>query len=329
MKILIFIIFLISSTAFAEIIFEEKFEDTNFSNRGWYDMTSGGVGTGISSIEHISGSTQSLECIYRRGTSGCEKKLIARLIIPETEIIYLTYHVKYSANWEGSNRGYHPHEFGFLTNLDSRWVGPAITHLTTYIEQNEGRPLIGLQDARNVDTNCILRNDDTFIGCNGDFNSYVFSENRSVASCNGFMGDLRTRECFLYSSPDNWYSARVWKADDIYFKDEPGTFYKNDWHRVEAMFQLNTIENGKGVANGKIRYWLDGNLLITSNNILLRTAQHPNMKFNQFIFMPYIGDGSPIDQTMWVDDITLSTHRIHSDDTVIVPPNPPKDFRLR
>jgi hypothetical protein len=33
------------------------------------------------------------------------------------------------------------------------------------------------------------------------------------------------------------------------------------------------------------------------------------MRFNQFLIAPYIGDGSPIDQTMWVDEMTVADAR--------------------
>ena len=35
----------------------------------------------------------------------------------------------------------------------------------------------------------------------------------------------------------------------------------------------------------------------------------PAMKFNQLLVAPYIGDGSPVDQTMWVDDLRVGTDR--------------------
>jgi len=31
------------------------------------------------------------------------------------------------------------------------------------------------------------------------------------------------------------------------------------------------------------------------------------MQFNQFIIAPWIGVGSPVAQTMWVDDLTVAT----------------------
>ena len=33
------------------------------------------------------------------------------------------------------------------------------------------------------------------------------------------------------------------------------------------------------------------------------------MQFNQFLLTPYIGDGSPVDQYMWVDDLVVATSR--------------------
>src|SRR5690606_11889085 len=69
--------------------------------------------------------------------------------------IYVSYWVKYSANWIGSTKTYHPHEFHVITDQDGAWVGPSTTHLTTYIEQNYqqgGVPRLAIQDALNIDT---------------------------------------------------------------------------------------------------------------------------------------------------------------------------------
>jgi hypothetical protein len=316
----VFLLF-VPSHSYSEVLFEEKFEDTNFTSRGWYDAPSGT----LASTEHIDGSTRSFECEYLKGQQTCAGGTPGRHKFPETDIVYLSYYVKYSINWEGSNRPYHPHEFYFVTNVDSDWIGPAKTHLTVYIEQNEGTPVIALQDSLNVDKNCILRNDETFAGCNGDFDSYSFSENRSVASCNGIVGYLDVRDCYYTGS--YWYSYRAWDAEHIYFRDEAGPCYKNDWHRIEAMFEMNSIQDGKGIPDGKLRYWMDGQLLISSDNTLFRTGANPNMRFNQLILGPYIGDGSPVDQIMWLDDLTVSTHRLPGS-LAESPPSGPANLRI-
>src|SRR5439155_591743 len=78
----------------------------------------------------------------------------ARHLFKETESVYLSYWVKYSANWVGSGRSYHPHEFLFLTNENDVYSGLSFTHLTAYVEhnyQNGGIPALQLQDGANVD----------------------------------------------------------------------------------------------------------------------------------------------------------------------------------
>ncbi len=56
----------------------------------------------------------------------------------------------------------------------------------------------------------------------------------------------------------------------------------------------------------------DARLIIDHSDVLMRTAQHPNMKFNQFIIAPFLGDGSPVDQTFWIDDLIVATGRIET-----------------
>ncbi len=50
----------------------------------------------------------------------------------------------------------------------------------------------------------------------------------------------------------------------------------------------------------------DGRLVISSDRVLLRTAQHTTMRFDQLAMLPYIGDGSPIEQTMLIDEIVVA-----------------------
>jgi len=283
------------------VLFEEHFDDADFSSRDWYDGSNGTISTS----EHASGSTSSFECTFEQGAQGCSGGKPARHKFDPTPTVYVSFSIKHSANWVGSGHPYHPHMMHFTTTEDGDWVGPANSYLTTYIESPEGKPFLGLQDSKNVDNTCILRNDDSFVGCNGDFDSYQFTEQRSACSCNGLMGDLDGRDC--YNTGSYWYSARSWRADDVYFRNEAGPYDKTQWHFIEAYFALNSIANGKGVADGKIRYVYDGKLLISSDHVLMRTGAHPNMQFNQFLFLPYIGDGSPVTQTVWIDDLTVAT----------------------
>lgn len=282
------------------LLFCEPFDDPDLAGRGWYDGPSGTIDP-----DNPHSGAGAFACHFGQGDTQCSGGKPARHPVPETTSVWLSYWVRYSDNWVGSGKPYHPHEFHFVTNEDDDYVGPAASHLTTYIEDVGGVPRLALQDALNVDTACILRNDDTFIGCDGDFDTYPFTEMRSAAACNGVLGALDGRDCFD-AGGGVWYSARYWDADVQAFGDA-APYDKTAWHRVEAYFQLNTVENGVGLVDGQIKYWLDGELLIDHDDILLRTGAHDTMAFDQFLMLPYIGDGSPVDQTFWVDDLRVAT----------------------
>jgi hypothetical protein len=286
------------------VLFAEPFDDANFDTRGWYDSTGGS----ISSSEHIDGSPSSFECHFAVGATSCSAGKPARHPITATESVYLGFHIKFSSNWVGSGLPYHPHMFHFVNDLDDQYVGPAHTYLTTYTEVVEGRAMLALQDSKNVDLNCILLNNDSFVGCNGDFDSYPFTEQRSVCSCNGLVGDLDGRDCFSNGN-GTYYSSRAWRTPSVVFGDTPGPYDKTAWHFVEVYFEMNGIDQGVGVPDGRIRWVQDGQVLISYDHILLRTGDHPTLRFNQFAMLPYIGDGSPVDQYFWVDDMVVATAR--------------------
>lgn len=287
------------------VLFEESFEDTDFSSRGWYD-SSGGV---LSDVEYAPDSTKSFECKFLLSETVCTGGTPSRHPFTETESAHISYYVKYSSNWEGSNRSYQPHEFLLLTNVDSSYWGPSVSHLTAYIEQNEGTPRLQITDALNIDTTQI----------NQDLTG--ITEQRGVSGCNGDSDGHGNGDC--WGSGSDWRNEKIWLASGVYFQDSPGAYYKNDWHHIEAYFKLNSISGGIGVADGIIQYWYDGELLIDHNDVMMRTGQYPSMMFNQFLVMPYIGDGAPVEQIMWVDNLVVSTSRTSDE----VPPAPPTNLR--
>lgn len=269
-------------------LFNENFDDADFSSRGWYDNTN----LTISNAEHISSGSGSLEFRFRQGASVPDSGGAMRMIFDETEYLYVSYYVKYSTGWEGSNLGYHPHEFQILTNKDSNYAGPASTHLTTYIEQNEGVPLLRIQDSQNIDESRI------------DQDLTSITENRAVAGCNGDSDGHGNGTCYLSGSTHR--NGKKWVADKAYFTDSSGEYYKSDWHHIEVHLQMNSIQNNKGIADGSIKYSYDGNVIIDKSNIMFRTAQNSDMRFNQFLIAPYMSN-SPVDQTFWVDNLTVET----------------------
>jgi hypothetical protein len=277
------------------VLFEEHYEDANLEARGWYDL--GGTPS-LSSTEHVAGSARSLQISFAKGGTSPSPSVAARHLFTPTTSVYVRYWVKYGSNWVGSNVPYHPHELNLLTTEDDKFVGPAYTFLTLYIETNfqsgQGTPVLASQDGKNVDVTR-LRQDLTNL-----------TEARAVSGCNGDP-DGTAGGC--YSSGNVWFNGRTWRAAEPTFLSTTGSGYKNDWHKVEAFYQLNTITNGKANRDGIAQFWFDGRLVIDRHDLYLRTGAHPNMQFNQLLFAPYIGDGSPVAQMAWIDDLSVQTAR--------------------
>jgi hypothetical protein len=276
----------------AALLFHERCDDIAFAERSWYDNTS----LRVSTTERLPGSTAAIEFRFNQGAATPVSGGAVRRLFDASATVYLSYWVKYSDNWQGSNRPYHPHEFHFLTNADDRWIGPAYTHLTAYIEHNEGRPLLAIQDSRNIDESNIgvdLAN---------------VTEYRAVAGCNGSGDFYPPGDCYRAGATHR--NGKMWKAASVQFSDEPGPRFKGAWRFVEALISLNSIVDGKGIADGLLRMWIDGELVVDAPDAMLRTGKHPSMAFNQFLIAPYIGDGAPVEQTMWVDEIVVATGRM-------------------
>jgi hypothetical protein len=281
-----------ASTA-SNIFFTESFDDAGVAARGWFDNTT----FTLTTVERVSGSG-SLELRFPLGATVPTFGGTARILFPETEAVYVGYWVKYSANWVGSGRTFHPHEFYLLTNEDDIWVGPSFTHLTAYIEhnyQNGVIPRLATQDAMNIDQGRIG------VDLTG------VTENRATAGCNG-NGDGHPTDC--YDQGDGTHNnGKAFDAGQPALSDEPGLRFQNEWHFVEAYFRLNSIQGGIGQSDGVAQYWLDGVLLIDTQDVLFRTGAYPAMAFRELLIGPYIGDGSPVDQSMWVDDLRVGDGR--------------------
>jgi uncharacterized protein YjdB len=278
------------------LLFQENFEDANIASRGWYDNTS----VQLSTVEHIAGSNSSAQYHFLAGATNPTSGGAQRHKFTPSNSFYLSFYVKYSTNWVGSGQAYHPHEFYALSTLDGDYDGPSDNYLDVYIEHNYlngGRPRLAMQDNKSVNTTSgALPN-----------NLVGVTETRSTGGCNGVVETNIFSEC--YNAGSYWYNDKQ-LTGPVVFQPNPGPGYKNDWNFVEVYFQLNTIVGGIGQADGVMQYWFNGTLIIDRHDILFRTGAHPTLQFSQFLIAPYIGDGSPVDQSMWLDNLRIATSRI-------------------
>ena len=152
---------------------------------------------------------------------------------------------------------------------------------------------LAIQDGLNLDESRVGQN---LVGV---------TEKRAMAGGNGDSDGHGPGDC--YRAGDHHANSKVWKADQVYLGDNPGPRYKGDWHHVRAKFQLNSVQDGKGAKDGVLQYWFDDKLLLDHHDVVFRTGQHPNMKINQFLMLPYYAPGVPHEQSIWVDDLRIYT----------------------
>lgn len=291
-------------------LLQEGFEDQSFASRGWFDMT-GALAT--TTTEHSTGS-HALEWHWTKGAVKPANSAGRHDITP-TNSVYLSYWVKQSTNWTGSGVNYDPHMFYLLTNIDApagATPGLSRTHLTVYNELNYvvgaggSRAHAAMQDALNINSSYL--NQDVSPGHSPTM------ENRSVSGYNGVPENSPQMYAFLddYSSGGLLFNGKWWASN----YPAPGTLVmtdatKNSWHHIEAYHQLNTVSGGIGQRDGVLQFWYDGKLLVDRHDIYYRTGQYPAMKFSQLVMAPYMspnsGTGSPVDQSMWIDDLVIAT----------------------
>jgi hypothetical protein len=90
-------------------------------------------------------------------------------------------------------------------------------------------------------------------------------------------------------------------------------FNDDNWHCIEAFFRLNSLDlnNDKSNKDGIVRGWFDGKLVIDHSDVVLRSTDFPDMKFNQFLAAPYFGPGLLNNsQKLWIDELVISTRSI-------------------
>jgi hypothetical protein len=278
----------------ANVFFQESFDDANLAARGWYDNAS----LLITTSDHTGAATASAQFHFLVGATTPTSGGAIRHKFPASNSMYVAYDVKYSSNWVGSAHTYHPHEFYALSTWDADYDGLSNDWLTLYLEQNYqngGFPRMSMQDNKSVNTS---------LGAL-PLSLVGLTENRSTAGCNGMVEANMPSQCF--NAPP-WYNLKELDGP-VVFQPNPGPGYKNNWNHVEAYYQLNTIVNGVGQANGVMQYWFNGTLVIDRHDIEFITGARAGLQLSQFVIAPYIGDGSPVDQSMWVDNLTVATAR--------------------
>jgi hypothetical protein len=129
------------------LLFHEGFDDAQLTERGWYD------GTRFDIVRE--GAHAGAGCIayrWKAGTTNPENSSGIRRLFEPTDTVYLRCYVKLSKGWQWTGRAYHPHLMHFMSTENGKYDGPAASHLTVYVEPQNGKLRLAAQDIQNRDT---------------------------------------------------------------------------------------------------------------------------------------------------------------------------------
>jgi hypothetical protein len=285
----------VAGKAAQTVFFTENFDDTNFGARGWYDSTGGTVDT----ANHVSGSTASFDCHWTAGGTQCAGGTPHRHLFTATPTVYVSFWMKLGSStvtWQGSGKPYHPHIIQLLTDADDPFVGPNSSLFSALVETSLFTPRIAEADSMAVNVVAATSTP----GAGPDLLSS--STPHAVAGCNGNQNASAT--CFACPPPS--YPSTGAYCNSTFWDAAAPAFANNTWHHVEVYMAMNSTAGGIANKDGVFKYWVDGNLVINFSNVYLRTGDNPDRKFNQFLLAPFIGDGSPIAQDLWIDNLIVA-----------------------
>ena len=279
-----------ASVSQSTTLFSDGFEDTNVASRGWFDVLNVSV---IADARPGSSGTHALQYHWSVGDMGPQGLGTTRHDFTPSNSVYLSYWVKTSTNFIGSD-----HVFYFLTTADDHYIGPSVSHLTTYNQYTHS----GGNFFANLEIADVLMIDTTKI----NVDLFGLTENRSIGGANGKheAADATSTVLWdLYKNGTQWMDSKSLVPSTAVFTDAT----KNSWHHIESYQQMNTVVAGVALQDGVYQYWLDGTLIMDRHNVYFRTGANPTMQFRTFLMGPWIGAGATIDQYIWIDDLLVAT----------------------
>lgn len=270
-------------------VFSESFADNSWSSRGWYDgtdsigSTAGGFNGNALQWSWAQGATRPT------GFTTIRRKFSQ----PVTEFV-VDYRIKFSAGWRGSGRAYHPHLLMMQDVADGDYQALASANNSLYFEAlaNTGAPytnypMVAAQDLLRVNTGLGSVPNDL----------RLTTQTRSAYHCNTPFAASGATSGECYWDGSGYYSTNKWFS--------PTAIPADTWTRVRTHIKRNTITNGVGNHDGVLRVWLDDTLVIDRNEVLWVAGGYPAAAWDKFILAPWIGDGAPVAQTMWLDSLSV------------------------
>lgn len=264
-------------------LFIEGFDDDRFAERGWYDGPDFLLRTaeGCTEFRFAAGSQ-----VPTGGRGG--RRLFTPA--PAVTIRYRIRHLGLAATADADVGVYH---CMVLTDADGAWSPPSSTRLTCAIGVWHGLPFISLRDASNLDTSRIGQD---LVGQ---------TEDRAVHGGNG-DSDGTGFGVYVPLDDGSWWNEKLHPAEAAAM---PAGYRADAWHSVAIDLRLNRVVDGVALADGGIRFAIDGHPVIDRQRMVLRTARNAAMRFNQVLLVPTTR-GSEREQAFQLDDFEVVAREV-------------------
>lgn len=233
-------------------LFAEGFDDDPLPKRGWYD----GDRFKIAAADPFAGKG----CIEyhwaEKGTTPDSSSGIRHLFEP-TETVALRFYLRLSKGWSWTGRAYHPHLMHFMTTENAKWHGPAASHLTVYIEPQEGKLRLAAQDIQNKDAPHGLTQGELKGGYNGTFwdsAKPLFTDDRW--HCVEALFTLNSLD-LKNDKPVADGVVRAWFDNELVVEKTDVILRSTDWPKMKFNQFLLTPYFGPGLLPHEQTLWID------------------------------------------------------------------------
>ena len=209
-----------------------------------------------------------------------------------TDEFLIEYYMKFDTGWQGSGQAYHPHLIHLLEAGSTAYQSLNTNDSSLYFEAQSdtsspynNHVTIEYQDTLRVNTDHGTPPQDLT----------NTTETRSATQCNTPYTSSGATNYDCYSDGGYYHSSNEWKAT--------ATITENTWVKIQTYIKKNTFTAGVGNFDGIIKSWVDGTLVIDKTEVLFAANAYSDTEWRQIVLAPYIGDGAPISESMWIDEL--------------------------
>jgi hypothetical protein len=269
------------------IYWTEPFTNTSFAARGWYGVSGAGAG-----IDAGAGHWTWDNGDFEPNEGYPSNRLLDSNTIPEmtltTPTIYASFSFKVGTNWSNTD----PHYLNFLTNSDSNpeFNGGSPSTLDIICQTIGLKARAYCTDEDRIVTGTILG--DSYPHNNATPTLIGTTQPCAAMGGNGFQTGVTSA---FYAAGSNAHN----------FDSAANVFTPNTFHTVEFYLKMNSFSGGAPVADGVIKYWVDGNLVVNMTSVVLRTPGYENQEFGRVMLIPFLQPASGA-QEMWMDTLLIA-----------------------